>query len=259
MNEIVIILTDQIEELIEKAKKLVYQEKFKEAVELLEGLYKDNKLAEEVKTRLIETLFSYGGYLNDEYTLQYKDAKEIFKRIIQIDPNNYRAHYNLGIANFNLENIEQAKKCYEKAISIKPDYKHCFYNLGLLFEGEGNLREALKYYEKALGIDSNFIYAFNARNHILSNLESLKKETGKLNHQKNLEQLISLLEMSKSIKIELIQTLLSIEKDKLLELLIDWGMKYQFELDGDFLIINKETLPDLIKSLNVFDMYVAEN
>ena len=133
MNEIVIILTDQIEELIEKAKKLVYQEKFKEAVELLEGLYKDNKLAEEVKTRLIETLFSYGGYLNDEYTLQYKDAKEIFKRIIQIDPNNYRAHYNLGIANFNLENIEQAKKCYEKAISIKPDYKHCFYNLGLLF------------------------------------------------------------------------------------------------------------------------------
>ena len=249
-----IILTDQIEELIEKAKKLVYQEEFKVAVEILEELYKNNPLAEEVKISLIETLITYGGHLNDEYTLQYHEAKEIFKRIIQIDPNNYRAHYNLGIANFNLENIEQAKQCYEKAIRIKPDYKHCLYNMGLLYEGEGNLREALKYYETALEIDPDFPYAFNARNHILSDLESLKKESVKLNQHKTVEQLKSLLEMSKSIKVELIQTLLNIEKDKLVELLIDWGVKYQFELDGDFLIINKETLPDLIKSLNKFDI-----
>ena len=126
--------------------------------------------------------------------------------------------------------------------------------MGLLYEGEGNLREALKYYETALEIDPDFPYAFNARNHILSDLESLKKESVKLNQHKTVEQLKSLLEMSKSIKVELIQTLLNIEKDKLVELLIDWGVKYQFELDGDFLIINKETLPDLIKSLNKFDI-----
>jgi len=247
------ILTDHIEELIEKAKKLVNQEKFKEAIETLENLYKNNPISEEVKNNLIETLFTYGGYLNDEYTLQYHEAEEVFKRIIQINPNNYRAHYNLGIANFNLEKIEQAKQCYEKAIKIKPDYKHCFYNMGLIYEGEENLQEALKYYEKALEIDPEFPYAFNARNHILSNLESLQKGRAK-NQHKNLEQLKSLLEMSKRIKIEMIQTLLNIEKDKLLELLIDWGKKYQFELDGDFLIINKETLPDLIKSLSILDL-----
>ena len=244
------ILTDHIEELIKKAKKLANQEKFKGALKILENLYKNNPISEEVKNNLIETLFNYGGYLNDDYTLQYQEAEEVFNRIIQIDPNNYRAHYNLGIANFNLEKIEQAKQCYEKAIKIKPDYKHCFYNMGLIYEGEENLQEALKYYEKALEIDPEFPYAFNARNHILANLGRLQKGRAK-NQHKNLDQLKSLLEMSKRIKIEMIQTLLNIEKDKLLELLIDWGKKYQFEIDGDFLIINKETLPDLIKSLNV--------
>ncbi|MHA1987187.1 MAG: tetratricopeptide repeat protein [Promethearchaeota archaeon] len=242
-------MTNNIEELLEKAMNLVNQEKFTEALEILESLYKSNPNSEEVKNNLIETLFTYGGYLNDEYTLQYQEAKEVFKKIIQIAPNNHRAHYNLGIANFNLEHIEQAKQCYEKALKIKPDYKHCFYNMGLIYEGEGNLQEALNYYEKALGIDPHFIYAVNARNQILTNLERLKEGSNDLHNNKNLEQLKSLLNMSKRIKIEMIQTLLNIEKEKLLELLIDWGVKYQFEIDGDFLIINKETLPDLIKSL----------
>ena len=248
------ILTDQIKVFIEKANKLVNQERFKEALEILEKLFKNNPVSEEVKNNLIETLFIYGGYLNDEYTLQYEKAKETFKRIIQIDPNNYRAHYNLGIANCNLDEIEQAKECYEEAIGIKPDYKHCFYNMGLIYEGEENFQEALKYYEKALEIDPKFIYAFNARNHILANLESLKKGNAKSNQRKNIEQLKSLLEMSRRIKIEMIQTLLNIEKDKLLELLIDWGVKHQFKIDGDFLVINKETLPDLINSLGSLEL-----
>ncbi len=245
------ILKETIEELINKAKFLTDQEKFKEAVEILEDLFKTNPT---IKKVLVETLFIYGGYINDEYTLQYAKAKEIFKRIVDIDPNNYRAHYNLGIANFNLENIEQAKLCYEEAIKIKPDYKYCFYNMGLIYEGEGSFQEALKYYGKALEIDPKFSYALNARNHILTDLESLKNGSENIRQQKNLDQLKSLLEMSKRINIEMIQTLLNLEKEKLVRLLIDWGVRYQFEIDGDFLIINKDTLPDLIKSFNILDL-----
>ncbi len=60
----------------------------------------------------------------------------MFKRIIEIDPTNYRAHYNLGIAYFNLNEIKKAKECYEEAIRIKPDYKHCLYYIGLIYERE---------------------------------------------------------------------------------------------------------------------------
>ena len=244
------ILAENFEELIKKAKELTNQERFEEALEILEKVFADNPNSEEAKKSLLETLFTYGGYLNDEYTLQYERSKGMFKRIIEIDPTNYRAHYNLGIANFNLDEIEKAKKCYEEAVRIKPDYKHCLYNIGLVYERKGNLQEALRYYEKALEIDPNFPYATSARSHILSNLDDLKKSSVISNQRRNIERLKSLLKVSKRIRIEMIQSLLNLEKEKLFDLLIDWGKKYQFEIDGDFLNINKETLPDLVKSLN---------
>jgi tetratricopeptide (TPR) repeat protein len=247
-------LTDSVEELLKKAKILANQEKFKEALDILENLYENNPNSEEVKESLLKILFTFGGYLNDEYTLQYHEAKKTFKRILQIDPNNYRAHYNLGIANFNLDNIEEAKRCYEEAIRIKPDYKYCFYNMGLIYEGEGNFQKALKYYEIALEIDPKFPYAYIARNHILADLDNLKKGNVNLRKQQILEQLKSLLAMSKRIKIEMIQSLLNIDKDELMTLIIEWGKDYQFEIDGDYLIINKEAIPELIKSLEDMDI-----
>ncbi|MHA2131098.1 MAG: hypothetical protein ACW99L_14110 [Promethearchaeota archaeon] len=56
--------------------------------------------------------------------------------------------------------------------------------------------------------------------------------------------------MSKRIKIDMIQTVLNLPKDELFDLLIDWGKKFQIEIDGEFLNINKETLPHLIKYLD---------
>lgn len=244
------ILTEDIEELLKKANELQKEERFDGAIEILEKLFEDHPSSIQIKKSLIDTLFAYGGYLNDEYTLQYEKSKEMFKRILEINPMNYRAHYNLGIANFNLNEIEEAKECYEEAIRIKPDYKHCFYNLGLMYERVGDLQEALIYYEKALEIDPRFPYAFNARNQILVNLDELKRSQTRSTPRRNLLQLKSLLEISKRIKIEIIQTLLNLPKDELFDLLIDWGKKFQVEIDGDFLNINKETLPHLFEYLD---------
>ena len=177
----------------------------------------------------------------------------MFKRIIEIDPTNYRAYYNLGIANFNLSKIAEAKECYEEAIKIKPDYKHCLYNIGLINENEGDLQEALKYYEKALEIDPKFPYASNARNQILSNLEELKRSKADKNQQENINTLKSLLEVSKKIRIDMIQSLLKVDKEKLYKVLIEWGKKYQCEIDGDFLNINKDRLPELTKFLDEWE------
>lgn len=243
-------MTDTIKELINKAVNLRHQENFKEALEILEDLYKNNSDSKQVKKCLVGTLLAYGGYLNDDFTLEYKKARDMFKRIIEIEPDNYRAYYNLGIANVNLSKIKEAKECYEEAIKIKPDYKYCLYNIGLIYESEGEFQEALNYYEKALEIDSKFPYAFNARNQILSNLEELKRSKEEYNHDKNLETLKSLLEVSKKIRIDLIQSLLDIDKEKLYKILIEWGKEYQCEIDGDFLIINKAKLPDIIKFLD---------
>ncbi len=243
-------MTDKIEELIKTAVKLKNQGNYEEALKILEDLYKNTSDSKQVKECLMETLLDYGGYLNDDFTLEYEKAKDMFKRIIDIDPTNYRAYYNLGIANFNLSKIKEAKECYEEAIKIKPDYKHCLYNIGLIYENEGDFQKALVYYEKALEIDPKFPYASNARNQILSNLEELKRSKAEIEQRDNLETLKSLLEVSKRIRIDMIQSLLDINKEKLYKVLIEWGKEYQCEIDGDFLIINKAKLPELIKFLD---------
>lgn len=243
-------MTDDIKEIIKKAVDFRSQENFEEALEILEDLYKNNSDSKQVRECLLETLLTYGGYLNDEFVVEYEKAIDMFQRIIEIDPTNYRAYYNLGIANFNLSKIKEAKECYEEAIKIKPDYKHCLYNIGLVYENEGDFQEALKYYEKALEIDPRFPYASNARNQILSNLEELKRSKTDFNQRENLETLKSLLEVSKRIRIDMIQSLLEVDQEKLYKVLIEWGKEYQCEIDGDFLIINKAKLPGLIKFLD---------
>jgi len=167
--------SNNIKDLIEKAKILKNQEKYEEALEILDELYKIKSNSEEVKNILIETLFDYGGYLNDDYTQAYDKAKQIFKRITDLSPDNYRAHYNLGIAYFNLDQMERAKDSFETALRIKPDYKYCLYNLGLIYEEMELYEESLVYYEKALEIDPNFSYALAAQSQIRRKLDLIKR------------------------------------------------------------------------------------
>jgi len=147
------------EKLIEKAKVLVKSEEFEKALKILEDLYQEQSDVD-IKNNLIDALFAYGGYLNDDYVLEYEKSINFFKRIIHLDPENYRAHYNLGIAFFNLNRFEEALNSYKIAISIKPGYKHSYYNIGLLHEATENLEKAIVAYEKALEIDPNYVYAY---------------------------------------------------------------------------------------------------
>jgi tetratricopeptide (TPR) repeat protein len=167
---------NNIKNFIEKAKSFRNQEKYEEALEILDLLYQRNPNSLDVKRVLIETLFDYGGYLNDIYTLEYEKAMQSFKRITEMSPNNYRAHYNLGLAYFNLGQLENAKNSFKTALNIKPDYKYCFYNLGLLHESKQLYEEALDYYEKALEIDPNFPYALTAQSQIRRKLDELRRK-----------------------------------------------------------------------------------
>ncbi len=165
----------QQKDLINKAIEFKKKERFKDALKILEALLENEPKSESVKNTLIEVLFDYGGYLNDEWIIGYEKAAECFKKIIDLDPDNYRAWYNLGIAYFNLNETEDALIAYKRAIQIKPDYMYCYYNIGLLYEVQkGELETALQYYEKALSYNKNFTYALQASRDVSQKLELLK-------------------------------------------------------------------------------------
>jgi len=238
------------ENLIEKAKSLVKTEDFEGAIKILEDLYQQQPDFD-VKNNLIEALFAYGGYLNDYYVLEYDESINFFKRIIELDSENYRAHYNLGIAYFNLNRFEEALNAYKIALSIKPDHKHVYYNIGLLHEKTENLENAIEAYEKALEIDPNYIYAMHSLKAVRLNLENSVKPKSKPQEIKDtIEKLISLLSMSRRVRFDMIQEILKVNKETLLQIIINWGKKNYCEIDGDYLNINKDSLTQFLEDLN---------
>ena len=70
------------QEIINQAKKLIKEGEFDKAIKLLENLYQQEPQSELIKKNLIDTLFSYGGYLNDEFVVEYEKAVVIFKNKI---------------------------------------------------------------------------------------------------------------------------------------------------------------------------------
>lgn len=238
------------ENLIEKAKDLVRNEEFEKAIKILEDLYQQQPDID-VKNNLIDALFAYGGYLNDYYVLEYNESINFFKRIIELDSENYRAHYNLGIAYFNLNRFEEALNSYKIALSIKPNHKHVYYNIGLLHEKTENLENAIEAYEKALEIDPNYIYAMHSLKVVRQNLDINVNPKSKTQEIKdNVETLKSLLSMSKRVRFDMIQEILKVKKETLLQIIINWGKKNYCEIDGDYLNINKDSLTQFFEELN---------
>ena len=238
------------ENLIEEAKYLVRNQEFEKAIKILEDLYQQQPDID-VKNNLIDALFAYGGYLNDYYVLEYNESINFFKRIIELDSENYRAHYNLGIAYFNLNRFEEALNSYKIALSIKPNHKHVYYNIGLLHEKTENLENAIEAYEKALEIDPNYIYAMHSLKVVRQNLDINVNPKSKTQESKdNVETLKSLLSMSKRVRFDMIQEILKVNKETLLQIIINWGKKNYCEIDGDYLNINKESLTQFFEELN---------
>ena len=163
-------------EMLERAKKLEKEWEFKQALEILELLFQEDPDSIEVRKALLDCLLSYGGYLNDDFVCEHEKAIMCFEKMVEIEPESYRAFYNLGISYFNLGETEKALASYNEALKIKPDYKYCLYNIGYLYERAGDLDKALDFYEKALVIDPKFIYALNGRESVRKQIDLFRRE-----------------------------------------------------------------------------------
>lgn len=190
-----------------------------------------------------------------------QEAIAIFQRIIELDPENYKAFYNLGITYENLEMFEKALKNLKKALEINPEHKFSYYNIGLIYETQERLEDALGFYNKALEIDPKFLYARHARNAVRDLIErnensgekkksSLKKDLRNFGLRfEEIEQLKTLLKMSEKVRIEMIKEMLGLEQKSFYDLLLYLGNNYDFVIDGDYLIIHKEGLGTFLEDL----------
>ncbi|MCL2144341.1 MAG: tetratricopeptide repeat protein [Endomicrobia bacterium] len=54
---------------------------------------------------------------------KYDEAVLEFKKVLEINPANAEAYYNIGLINESGNKLDEAKEMYFKALSIKEDYK----------------------------------------------------------------------------------------------------------------------------------------
>ena len=181
--------------------------------------------------------------------MQYEKAAKCFREIIDLDPDNYRAYYNLGICYFDMDKAETALNMYQKALELKSDNKYVHYNIGLAYEEMRQYKKALKAYDRALKIDQKFIYAQQAKRILNMSLEHAPEETITFEEKEKLNRLKSLIRVSSKVKIDDIQEILDAERGTLLDLIVDWAEEYGFTIEGDFLVFNEKNKTSFLENL----------
>lgn len=90
------------------------------------------------------------GWLGD-----FSDAAICFQRLTVLTPENFQAHYNLGLALAQQGKTAEAIACYDKALSITPSSVEAHANRAICLHQLGRLTEAEAAYQTALNINPN--------------------------------------------------------------------------------------------------------
>jgi len=200
-------------------------------------------------------------------------AIECCEKAIAIDPNFVLAWNNMGNAYDDLKNYDKAIECYEKAVTIDLNYADAWNNMGVTYFRLKEHQKAIECYEKALEIDSkntnawrNMEVAYNAKNDsrnalrarnrdpsLLAEINTMikaKKENKEREEKEIRTKLEKMFKVSNRIKFEMMRDALKIEEHLFNELIFEWADKFNFTIDGDYLIVNKETVDDFIQALD---------
>jgi Tfp pilus assembly protein PilF len=78
------------------------------------------------------------------------EAVENYRQAINLDPGFFEAHYNLGLADYELKDLTESLSAYETALSINPTSVNARYNFALALEAASYYQDAANELEKLL-------------------------------------------------------------------------------------------------------------
>jgi tetratricopeptide (TPR) repeat protein len=84
---------------------------------------------------------------------QFDQAIAEFQMAIQLDPDDTKARYNLGLAYQKQDKLEEAAAAYQEAIQLDPDLSDAHNNLGLIYDTWGQPDQAVAEYQEAIRIN----------------------------------------------------------------------------------------------------------
>jgi tetratricopeptide (TPR) repeat protein len=91
---------------------------------------------------------------------QVTEAIAMFRKALEIKPDNVQPCYNLGNVLAKSRRIDEAITQYEKAVELKPDFAEAQNNLGSALSVRGQNDQAIVHYRKALEIKPDYVEAY---------------------------------------------------------------------------------------------------
>jgi len=104
----------------------------------------------------------------------FATAQDIFRKALEISPDNPAAAYNVGEIFFSNQKIDEAITYFELAAKIKKDWPKVYHRLGLVYLNKGDLDKALENLKKFLELDPQNPEAANVAAAIAA-IEKMKK------------------------------------------------------------------------------------
>ncbi len=111
------------------------------------------------------------------------EAEAIYRRVIEVEPDNAEAHNNLGVTFTEQGKLDDAVAAYHGALELKPNYVEAHNNLGATLTKQGKLDEAEAACLRAIAVKSDFSQAYY-------NLSFLKTYTPKDSDIRAMEGLV---------------------------------------------------------------------
>jgi tetratricopeptide (TPR) repeat protein len=93
----------------------------------------------------------------------YRKALHEFDKVIELDPNNYRAYFWRGRVYIKVKRYKEATVDFKMVIKLKPDYADAYDNLGWLYIQIHEYDESIEYLSKSLELKPNDGWAYYTR------------------------------------------------------------------------------------------------
>jgi tetratricopeptide (TPR) repeat protein len=125
-------------------------------------LYEDGlvDIAELIKLEQSADVYNLYGLIHNGCK-NYNQAINLFKRALDLDPDNIEFMNNLAISHKDNRELNQAMDILLDAIKIDPDVALTYNNLGLVYEEINQLQKAIENYKKSNDLQENFANSYN--------------------------------------------------------------------------------------------------
>jgi len=169
-----------------------------------------------------------------------------------------------GLANFNLNNMQDALYDFKQAYSYNPYHVHVLNNLGTCYEMTGNHTEAIEYFQKAVDLSPTFDEArFNLCAAYYNSGDGKKAylELRKINHEKMLEKYDHFLTIVLPSAMKTLRDTADADTKNQFDRILntqEWINKIHFKSLEKNISIEKQLMLDIIYSVGIMDKDTLE-